>query len=53
MVIVASKTAMLGAWWGFADADPMVVGVVVAALTALALSFVTMRLVRRGRVKKD
>ena len=53
VVIGANKTAMLGAWWGFADADPVVVGVVVAALSALALSFVAMRVLRRSRVKKD
>jgi hypothetical protein len=51
-VIPASKTGTLAAWWGFADADPTVVGVVVVALAALAVAYVVMRLTR-GRIKKD
>lgn len=33
-------------WWGYAEADPAVVGVVVAAVVAFALTYVAQRLLR-------
>jgi hypothetical protein len=35
-----------GAWWGYAEAEPTLVGVLVAALAALAVIYVVTRLVR-------
>jgi hypothetical protein len=53
VALVAWETGTLAAWWGFAEADPVVVGVVVAAIALLAVAFVAMRLTRGGRAKKD
>ena len=51
---VASETEGLAAsWWGFIEADPLIVGVVVAAIAVLALGYVGMRLSRKGRAKRD
>ena len=36
----------LAAWWGFAEADRLVLGLVVAVLAALAVAYVVVRLVR-------
>jgi hypothetical protein len=35
-----------GAWWGYAEADSTVVGVLVAAVAALAVIYVVTRLLR-------
>jgi hypothetical protein len=51
--IHARETGNLAAWWGFAEADPVAVGIVVAALACLAVAFVAMRLRRGGRAKRD
>jgi hypothetical protein len=48
VALAAKKTEILAAWWGFAEADPVVVGVVVAAIACLAAGYVAMRL-SRGR----
>lgn len=36
----------LAAWWGFAEADRLVLGLVVAVLAALAVTYVVVRVVR-------
>lgn len=50
----ASETEGLAAsWWGFVEADPLIVGVVVAAVAILAIGFVAMRLARKNRPNRD
>lgn len=39
----------LGSWWGYAEADATIVGVLVAAVVALAVAYVAMRVVRSRR----
>lgn len=49
---MSTVTLLADAWWGFAEADPTVVGIVVAAVGALALVYLVMRLsARRDREK--
>ena len=51
---VASETEGLAAsWWGFVEADPLIVGVVVGAVALLAIGFVALRLTKKGRAKRD
>jgi hypothetical protein len=38
-----------GAWWGYAEADSTLVGVLVVAIALLAVVYVLMRLVRDRR----
>lgn len=52
--LVARETeGLAAAWWGFVEADPLIVGVVVAAIAILALGFLARRLSRKGRAKRD
>jgi hypothetical protein len=41
----------LAAWWGFAEGDQMILGLVVSVLGALALTYVLVR-VSRGRTAR-
>jgi len=41
-------SALVAAWWGFAEADRAVLGLVVAVLGALAVAYLVIRL-GRGR----
>ncbi len=43
--------APLGSWWGYAEADPTIVGVLVAAIAVLAVGYVISR-IRRSRSSK-
>jgi hypothetical protein len=38
-----AHSATLAAWWGFAEADRVLLGVVVAVLAVLAVAYVLMR----------
>jgi hypothetical protein len=41
---VSPLTVLVSSWWGFAAADRTVVGIVVAAVGALAVAYVLLRL---------
>jgi hypothetical protein len=41
-----------GTWWSYADADPTLLGVVVAALAAAAVGFTAARVLARGRTRR-
>lgn len=42
----------MAAWWGFAEADRAVLGLVVAVLAALAVTYLVVRL-RKGRSRRS
>ena len=46
-----AHTATLAAWWGFAEADRVLLGVVVAVLAVLAVAYVLMRLSEESRAR--
>jgi high-affinity Fe2+/Pb2+ permease len=41
-----NETALLYAWWGYAEAEPTLVGILVAVIAVLAVVYVITRLVR-------
>ena len=43
LVSTPAHTQTLAAWWGFAEADRVLLGVVVAVLAVLAVAYVLMR----------
>lgn len=50
MLILVASVSLSGvaaaAWWGFAEADRMILGLIVIVLAALAAAYTLMRLVR-------
>jgi len=46
LVPSVSYEAVLGAWWGFAEADRVVLGLIVIVLAASAAVYTFMRLLR-------
>lgn len=46
VVSSVSSGWLVGSWWGFAEADRIVLGVMVVVLAALAAVYTVMRLVR-------
>lgn len=42
-VATSAHTQVLAAWWGFAEADRVILGLVVAVLALLAVAYVLMR----------
>ena len=51
----AALEPLLAAWWGFAEADRTLLGLVVAVLVALALTYVLVRIgkARAGRQRTE
>jgi hypothetical protein len=48
----AALEPQVAAWWGFAEADRTLLGLVVAVLAALALTYVLVRL-RKARAGRE
>jgi hypothetical protein len=46
LVPSVSLERALGAWWGFAEADRMILGLIVIAFAGLAAVYTVMRLLR-------
>ena len=51
-VAQAAFERLVAAWWGIAEADRAVLGLVVAVLAALAVSYLVVRL-RKGRRRRS
>jgi hypothetical protein len=50
-VLVRAPLALADAWWSFAQADRVVLGLVVTVLAGLAVTYLAVRLARtRGRL---
>lgn len=43
LVTGPAHTSILAAWWGFAEADRVILGVVVAVLAVMAVAYVLVR----------
>ena len=43
LVATPAHTQILATWWGFAEADRVILGLVVAVLAALAVAYVLVR----------
>jgi predicted PurR-regulated permease PerM len=50
--VTGKSAAALAAWWGYAEADPVLVGLVVGAVAAFAVAYVVRRVVRRRQGRK-
>jgi hypothetical protein len=46
------ETPMLGTWWGYAEANPTLVGVVVVILVVAAVGFVLRRYLEHRRTRR-
>lgn len=49
---MSSPTFVVAEWWGIAEADPTLVGVVVAAISLLAVTYVLLRLFAPERLDR-
>lgn len=39
-------TSLIASWWGYAEADPTIVGILVVVVAAFAIAFLLMKLTR-------
>ena len=49
---VPAATDLMAAWWGFAEADRTVLGLVVAVLAAVAVAYVLVRIGRSRAARR-
>ncbi len=53
VVSSVSSSWLMGSWWGFAEADRVVLGLMVVVLAALAVVYTVMRILRtRGEADR-